>query len=249
MPKKFYVVWVGRKTGVFTSWLYTKKQVDQFPGAIYKSFTSREESEAAYTAGWKSSPTKKVRKEITKLSGLELASTKTFEVVIYCDGACDPNPGKAGSGLAVYRSGRLVELWYGLYNPHGTNNTAELNALHQALLIAKPYTAQGRAVQIFCDSKYTINCVTVWAYGWKKKGWRRKKAGDIKNLEIIQEAHALYEKIRKGAVISHVKAHSGIEGNELADRMSVFGIDRRELSFFRYSEPMDIKKLLDYRRG
>ena len=36
-------------------------------------------------------------------------------VTIYCDGGCTPNPGKAGSGVAVYRNDKLSELWYGLY--------------------------------------------------------------------------------------------------------------------------------------
>jgi ribonuclease HI len=248
MPKKFYVVWVGRETGVFTSWPVTKKQIDQFPGARYKSFKTQEESEAAYAEGWKTSK-KPVKKELAKRTDLDLRSAKKVDVVIYCDGACDPNPGEAGSGVAVYREGKLTELWYGLYHPEGTNNTAELNALHQALLIAKATIDQGRAVQIFCDSQYSINCITVWAFSWKKKGWKRKKAGDIKNLEIIQKAHALFEKIKGGVDVSHVKAHSGIEGNELADRMSVFGIDQKNPSFSQYSESMDIKKLLNYRAG
>jgi len=249
MPKKFYVVWVGRETGIFTSWPYTKKQIDQFPGAKYKSFKTQQESETAFAAGCKPLMPKKIKKETLRQSGLTPPSTKKFEFVIYCDGACDPNPGKAGSGLAVYRSGKLSELWYGLYNPRGTNNTAELNALHQALLIAKKNILRDGEVQIFCDSQYTINCITVWAFGWKKKGWKRKKTGDIKNLEIIQEAHALYNEIKSDVVISHVKAHSGIEGNELADRMSVFGIDKRNSHLCQLSEPLDIKKLLAYRTG
>ena len=60
-----------------------------------------------------------------------------FDVSIYCDGACEPNPGNAGSGIVVYRAGELAELWYGLYNPMGTNNTAELNALYHALRMAE----------------------------------------------------------------------------------------------------------------
>ena len=36
--KKFYVVWKGKKTGVFTSWDECKKSIDGFKGAEYKSF-------------------------------------------------------------------------------------------------------------------------------------------------------------------------------------------------------------------
>ncbi len=254
MALKFYVVWVGRETGVFTNWTDAKKQVDRFPQASYKSFMTREEAEAAYAAGrgtrlpgrkTQSRPTTTVKKQPERGT----SSKQNFDVVIYCDGGCDPNPGKAGSGVAVYRGGCLSELWYGLYNPKGTNNTAELNALHQSLLLAKEAIAQGQTVQIFCDSQYAINCVTVWAFSWKKKGWKRKTAGDIKNLELIQEAHALYVKIRTGALVSHVKAHIGIEGNELADRMSIFGIDQRNTDFCQYTETLDIQFILGFRTG
>ncbi len=254
MAKKFYVVWVGRETGVFTTWPYTKKQVDQFPKALYKSFPTREEAEAAYSAGWQASPPRRKNQSrsttaLTKRFDNGAASRQNSDVVIYCDGGCDPNPGKAGSGLAVYREGRLSELWYGLYNPKGTNNTAELNALHQSLLIAKKVITQGKSVQIFCDSQYAINCITLWAFSWKLKGWKRKTAGDIKNLELIQKAHALYVKIKTRVFVSHVKAHSGIEGNELADRMSIFGIDQRNTSFCQYSEALDVQLILMFRTG
>ncbi len=45
--KKFYVVWKGRKTGVFTTWESCFAQVNGFVGAEYKAFDSREEAEAA----------------------------------------------------------------------------------------------------------------------------------------------------------------------------------------------------------
>ncbi len=248
MPKKFYVVWVGRETGVFTNWSYTKKQVDQFPQAKYKSFTTQAEADAAYSAGWGAVP---VRRAPTKAQRSVSASAvkKTYDLTIYCDGGCDPNPGKAGSGIAVYKKGVLAELWYGRYNPKGTNNTAELNALYQSLSIAGEHIQEGRTVQILCDSQYAINCITLWAYNWKKKGWKRKTEGDIKNLELIQKSHALYEAIKNDVDVSHVKAHSGIEGNELADRMSIFAIDQKKLAFSRYTEQLDIKQILDLRPG
>ncbi len=245
MPKKFYVVWVGRKRGIFTDWSIAKKQIDHFPQAKYKSFPTRAEAEAAYASGRGG-----VNKNAAAARGSEKAplSNKNFDVQIYCDGAAMPNPGKSGSGIAIYRKGILAELWYGLYNPKGTNNTAELNALHQALLAAKKNMDSGTKVQILCDSQYAINCITVWAYDWKRRGWT-KKTGEIKNLAIIQDTHALYEKIKMEVVVSHIKAHAGIEGNELADRMTVFAIDRKKSKFSRYEDPPDIARILQFRSG
>ena len=36
--KKYYVVWEGKKTGVFSSWDTVKKLVQGYEGAKYKSF-------------------------------------------------------------------------------------------------------------------------------------------------------------------------------------------------------------------
>ena len=152
---------------------------------------------------------------------------------IYCDGACSGNPGNAGSGLAIYSNKKNPVLLYGAYEEVGTNNIAELNALHQALVIARQ-TSSENIISIFSDSKYAIDCITTWAYSWKKNGWS-KKGGEIKNLELIIEAHTLYEKLKDKIEIKHVKGHAGVEGNELADRMAVYTIKAKNKNFAFYS--------------
>lgn len=46
--KKFYVIWKGKKTGVFTSWDEVKRLISGVPGAKYKSFPSLAEAEHAF---------------------------------------------------------------------------------------------------------------------------------------------------------------------------------------------------------
>jgi viroplasmin and RNaseH domain-containing protein len=46
--KKFYVVWKGKKTGVFSSWDTVKKLVQGFDGAQYKAFGDKVEAEKAF---------------------------------------------------------------------------------------------------------------------------------------------------------------------------------------------------------
>ncbi len=248
MAKKFYVVWSGRTTGVFTDWPMTQRSVDKFPGARFKSFASQAEADQAFRAGKPAYAGRRpLQAKATKTAPAEIHSATTG-LQIYCDGACDPNPGKAGSGIAVYRDGALVQLWYGLYNPNGTNNTAELNALYHALLIAEAAIAAGETAQILCDSTYSINCVSKWAAGWEKKGWR-KAGGEIKNLSVIQAAYGLYTRIEPQLRLGHVSAHMGTEGNELADRMAMFAVDSGCEELRLYDKEIDIPAILRMRAG
>lgn len=252
MAKKFYVVWQGRETGIFTDWNTCKKQVDAFAGARYKSFKTRAEAQAAFagSAAPKSSSLvkKKSTKQTVKTYTADEIAAMALDTKIFTDGGCEPNPGNAGSGIAVYRNNLIDELWYGLYEPHGTNNTAELHALHQALIMAESEADLGRSVAIFCDSKYSIQCVTQWAVNWQKKGWK-KASGEIKNLELIKQMFALHQQLKDRIQVLHVNGHVGVEGNELADRMSIIAIKQREAEFTRYNGELDVASLLKLRAG
>ncbi|MGZ9215045.1 MAG: ribonuclease H1 domain-containing protein [Candidatus Binatia bacterium] len=252
MAQKFYVVWSGRQTGVFTDWATTQRAVDKFAGARFKSFPTRAAAEQAFGRGGSaSSPAKTTGSSKAGTSDSQRRAAHTahqFDVSIYCDGACDPNPGEAGSGIVVYRAGELAELWYGLYNPMGTNNTAELHALYHALRMADAELKSGNSVEICSDSAYSINCIRAWAPGWEKKGWK-KAGGEIKNLEIIQACYAIYRRIKKQLTLTHVAAHVGTEGNELADRMAMFGAQRKEKELRQYQGEIDIPALLKMRAG
>jgi len=173
-----------------------------------------------------------------------MVSRKTLK--IYCDGACSGNPGNAGSGLALYEGKELPTLIYGAYEELGTNNTAELNALYKALKIALSVNCEN-IIEIYSDSKYSIDCIANWAYGWKKKGWK-KKGGEIKNLELIKKAHALFEDLKDKISILHVKAHTGVEGNELADRMALHVIISKNIKYKKYHYK-DVSEVLALKRG
>ena len=52
MARKFYVVWSGRQTGVFTDWATTQRAVDKYAGArLSKSFPTRAEAQQAFGRG------------------------------------------------------------------------------------------------------------------------------------------------------------------------------------------------------
>ena len=49
---KFYVVWVGNKTGVFKSWVECQLAVKNYKGSKYKSFIKKNEAEKAFLEGY-----------------------------------------------------------------------------------------------------------------------------------------------------------------------------------------------------
>jgi ribonuclease HI len=252
MAEKYYVVWSGRQTGIFTDWATTQRAVERYAGARYKSFATRAEAEQAFRSGGsanaqrKTSSKQKLNTSASQRRAAHIAHR--FDVTIYCDGACEPNPGNAGSGIVVYRAGRLAELWYGLYNPNGTNNTAELNALYHALRIAEAEIKASNSVEVCSDSAYSIKCIRDWAPVWETKGWK-KPGGEIKNLKIIQDCYAIYRRIKDKLTLTHVAGHVGTEGNELADRMAMLAAQRKEKELRLYQETMDIPTVLKMRAG
>ncbi len=114
--------------------------------------------------------------------------------------------------------------------------------------IAEPAISAGLSAQILCDSTYSLNCISKWAAGWEKKGWR-KPGGEIKNLSIIQSAYSLYTSLGPQLELIHVSAHVGTEGNELADRMAMHAVQSRTKELRQYSEAIDVRAILRMRAG
>lgn len=180
-----------------------------------------------------------------KESASQLQLDQTIK--IYCDGACKKNPGEAGSGLAIYHStSNIPTLLFGDYIEYGTNNIAELNALKKALELVRD-NPEIVSVDIFSDSQYSIDCISKWSYSWKKNAWT-KKGGEIKNLQLIQEAHEIYDRLQNKINLYHVKGHSGVEGNELADRMAVYSIESRSSTYntFNVLSIAEVLKMKSY---
>lgn len=126
-------------------------------------------------------------------------------IVYYTDGSASPNPGPGG--FAVIKNGAPHIL--GSEDGDTTNIRMEGRALIAAIADSK-----GQPCKIHTDSEFWINVITKWAPGWAAKGWK-KKGGEIKNLDLVQEAYELYG--QSEAELIWVRGHEGNEGNELAD--------------------------------
>lgn len=177
--KKYYVVWTGKIPGVFNSWNDCKKSIDGFPGAEYKSFTSKEEAETAFTRSYldyKGVNTKKPVGDKALLAKIGKPNLQSIAV----DAACSGNP-----GLMEYR-GVVTQTHKQLFiqGPfkEGTNNIGEFLALVHGLAylqkIGKP------ELPIYSDSKIAI--------AWVKAKQCRTKTMPTKNNK------ELFDLIKRG---------------------------------------------------
>lgn len=141
--------------------------------------------------------------------------TKTEDnIIIFTDGASKGNPGPGAYGaVIVLPEGKVVEL--GGAEKHTTNNRMELSgALHALKEVSKNMVV----ITIYTDSKYLINGMTAWVYGWQKNGWMTKEKKEVLNKD-------LWEKLAKLAMGKKIKwhyvgGHVGIAGNERCDEIA-----------------------------
>ena len=151
MPKsKFYVVWKGRKTGVFSSWADCEKQVKGFAGAEYKAFGTLQEAETAFRLKYDA-----YKGKGSSLGKWKEAETKPILPSISVDAACNGSPGKLEYRGVETESGR--EIFRAGPYPDGTNNVGEFLAIVHALTWLQKHKKQ---LPIYSDSQNGIS----WVY-------------------------------------------------------------------------------------
>ena len=154
--KKYYVVWQGKKKGIYTSWNVCKKQIEGFVGAKYKAFKTKELAEKALNSDWNNYIGKDVFE--TTLTKEELIKIgKPIQNSIATDGACD-NKGNA-EYQGVYTDTKTFLFKQGPFKD-GSNNLMEFLGLVHGLAWLKKNKLN---IPVYCDSRTAIGWV------WKKK--------------------------------------------------------------------------------
>lgn len=133
---------------------------------------------------------------------------------VFTDGASEGNPGPGGWGAVLVVDDEIVAEKYGS-DAHTTNNRMELTALIAGLEMIPP----GQAVDVYTDSQLVVNIINEWAEGWEARGWKKKSAGPIANLELVKEAYRLARE-RPEVNVRWIPAHSGNRWNEYADALA-----------------------------
>jgi len=132
---------------------------------------------------------------------------------VFTDGAAHPNPGPGGWGAVYVIDNQIIAQEHGA-EPLTTNNRMEL----RALIAGYRLVPAGRAALVMTDSQLCVDTINTWAAGWEKNGWKRKK-GEIKNLELVQELYEL-ARARPEIELGWIRSHNGYRWNEYADALA-----------------------------
>lgn len=144
---------------------------------------------------------------------------------VYTDGACSNN-GRNGASAGA-------GVWWGEGHPDNTsapvygrqtNNNAEIQAAEIAVRQAgeRGYDS----VTVHTDSEFTVKCQEQWVPKWESNGWRTSNGEPVKNREELQSLNQAVRESGMDVQFQYTPGHSGIRGNEEADRLARRGANR-----------------------
>lgn len=156
MAKKFYVVWKGRRTGIFDNWDDALESVKDFPGAVYKGFNSSAEAANAFRKYSHTSDSNDLANILIGASSTRLPKAGQPDYMTIpeidlngwaVDASCMGNPGvmeyqgvELMTGRVLFRIGPFKDA---------TNNIGEFLAIVHALALME---REGEWHTIYSDS-------------------------------------------------------------------------------------------------
>jgi ribonuclease HI len=181
---KFYVIWVGAQTGVFSNWETCKTYINGIQGAKYKSFASRAEAEQAYAKGHEHYIGLANKTPASNSTSGLISRSKIIQDSISVDGAwntvtgdCEYQGVYTGTGEQLFIQGVFKD---------GTNNVVEfLGLVHGLAFLQK----QASNIPIYSDSRTAIS----WVRQKKCKTQLEKTPRNAQLFELIARAETWLE--------------------------------------------------------
>ncbi|KAM5464005.1 putative ribonuclease H [Microsporum audouinii] len=245
---KFYGIQKGRVPGVYTDWAKAQDQVRGFRGPRYRKFSTREEAEAFVRNG--QAPLDK--DSLPGAPGMMEGNSKddigdeyaagTGPLPLGADDGFDPNilldP---TTGKIVYKTPEQKKVTKMQPKPSGPPGMLKIYTDGSAL---RNGTARARAgVGVYFgpddESKYSIDCVTVWYINWQRNNWVTSAQKPVENKDLVQSILAKIEErksLKVKTLFEWVKGHNKDAGNEAADRLAVNGANMDDVKVEELSE-------------
>ncbi len=198
MAVKYYAVQAGRSTGVFMSWAECQKQVMGFPGAVFKSFPTREEAEA-FVEG--KAPT-------VKESGEEIVKTEEGALAAYVDGSFHAGTGEFSYGMVILNGTEEI-TFFEKYHDAELSSMRNVAGEIKGAEAAMRYAVEKEYKKLYIYHDY--EGIAKWCQG----AWKANKEG-------TKAYKAYFDSIgdKLEVVFVKVAAHTGNKYNEMADRLA-----------------------------
>lgn len=150
------------------------------------------------------------------------------KITVYTDGSCMKKKDGIKCGYGVYFPNKEIpNISKKFKNTPLTNQRTELYAIYKAI---KKITRRFHfnLIEIYSDSKYSIDSITLWVDGWKKNNWKKSDGKDVLNQDIIKKIDKKMQKYKGKITFTHVRSHTGKTdkhslGNEQADKLATSG--------------------------
>ncbi len=205
--KKYYAVRKGVNPGIYNTWDECSSQVTGVAGAEFKGFLSLEDAQKFMNGV----PGKisKTSRPVPKKKAVK-AEVPTGYLEAYVDGSYNGSSKCYGYGVAIVQDGKSVQEFVGGgVDSEGMRNvTGEIHGALKAMQYALEEKKKGIIVY------YDYKGVREWALG----DWKANKDGTKAYAATCKD---MMKKIDVRFV--KVKAHSGDEFNDLADRLAKIG--------------------------
>jgi len=173
---KYYVIWVGHKTGIVDNWEECNRRIKGYKGAKFKSYKNLEDAKKAYESPW-SDNIPSGNKKSSFLTDKNNADTHPIDESLAVDAACSGNPGPMEyRGVHV----KTREVWFHVKFPLGTNNIGEFLAIVHGLA---ELNKKNINIPIYTDSRTALS--------WVKK----KKCATL--LKRTKETEPLFKIIHR----------------------------------------------------
>jgi ribonuclease HI len=185
--KKYYVVWKGKKIGVFDTWKECSSYVQGVQGSEYKSFKTKELANEAFQKNsrefiGKDAKPAKLSSETSVVSKKKIVEIGTpISESIAVDAACNMQTGDM-EYKGVYTATGKVLFQKGVYKD-ATNNIGEFLAIVHGLAYLKQ---KGSILPIYSDSKTAL-------------AWLRNKKAKT-NQPITKRNEDVFELIKRAEI-------------------------------------------------
>ena len=141
------------------------------------------------------------------------------EIDIFTDGSCSGNPGPGGwSGVIIHD---LISILTG-YETNTTNNRMELMATINVIKLIDPRIN----INLYTDSNYVKNGITVWIQNWIKNNWKNSQKKEVANKDLWLQLYDLNNTYNINW--NWVKAHENNTDNNLADEYAVLSMKNQK---------------------